>query len=116
MHSRDIMPAYLPTDKQVIENPDVIYTEALLFFFSFFLLMFSLKYICRLSPDSSVEGLKNRMACISDHTGESLDSYPSSPRVKLAPLSHFLDMEGKKTLGKETHLLKCLNRRAQIFP
>lgn len=84
MHSRDIMPAYLLTDKQVIENPDVIYTGAL------FLKMFSLKYICRLSTDSSVESLKNRMACISDHTGESLDSYPSSPRVTLAPLSHFL--------------------------
>lgn len=28
MHSRDIMPAYLPTDKQVSENPDVSYALA----------------------------------------------------------------------------------------
>lgn len=26
------MPAYLPTDKQVTENPDETYTESLIFF------------------------------------------------------------------------------------
>lgn len=59
-HSRDIMPVYSPTDKQVNENPDERCTENL------FLLSDSLKCVCSLSPDPSMGRFTHSKACFSD--------------------------------------------------
>lgn len=48
MHSRDIMPAYLPMDKQVIENPHETYTETHIFFIhAIFKWFMHNEFVCR---------------------------------------------------------------------